>query len=161
MASGYSKKPNPPSHKRRYPLDFYEFVFFIIFTIFFTLTLGLISKLWIFEDINPDDEIIGIATMTWALGGLIICGVVLTLFDLAAVKRQKNKFEFELKEYEMLRIKWLELEAKNLENNTLSNNNTFFIAKQVSDDKEVEVVKNNEIDTESNSSSITTEKEKV
>jgi len=143
MASGYSKKPNPPSHKRRYPLDFYEFVFFIIFTVFFCLTLGLISKLWIFGDINPNDEIIGIATMSWALSGLIICGIVLGLFDRAAVKRQKNKFEFELKEYEMLRVKWLELEARNLENNTL-NNNAFFIAKEVNSLDEIEVPENDD-----------------
>ena len=142
MAAGYSKKPSPPSHKRRYPLDFYEFVFFIIFSMFFSLTLGLISGLWVFGDIDPNKEIVGIATMTWSLGGLLLCSAVLVMFDRAAVSRQKQKFDFDLKEYEILRMKWLELEAKTMEN-ALTNNNTFFIAKEVKEEipvKETEVL---------------------
>tara|TARA_B100000287_G_C20372589_1_gene678317 strand:- start:296 stop:748 length:453 start_codon:yes stop_codon:yes gene_type:complete len=138
MAAGYSKKPSPPSHKRRYPLDFYEFVFFIIFSMFFSLTLGLISGLWVFGDIDPNKEIVGIATMTWSLGGLLLCSAVLVMFDRAAVSRQKQKFDFDLKEYEMLRMKWLELEAESMENNALRNNNTFYIAKEVPDETPVQ-----------------------
>jgi len=129
MPSGYSKKPNPPSHKRRYPLDFYELVFFTIFTIFFMLIVGIISGLWYFSDIDPDQNIIGIPIMAWCLSGFILCSIVLFLFDRAAVERQKEKFSFDLKEYEILRSKWIELEAKSMENE-LTNNNTFYIAKQ-------------------------------
>ncbi len=130
MPSGYSKKPNPPSHKRRYPLDFYELVFFSIFTIFFMLIVGIISGLWYFSDIDPDQNIIGVPIMAWCLVGFILCSIVLYLFDRAAVKRQKEKFDFDLKEYEILRSKWIELEARSMEQEKLTNNNTFFISKQ-------------------------------
>ena len=130
MPSGYSKKPNQPSHKRRYPLDFYELVFFTIFTIFFMLIVGIISGLWYFSDIDPDQNIIGIPIMAWCLVGFILCSIVLYLFDRAAVKRQKEKFDFDLKEYEILRSKWIELEARSMEQEKLTNNNTFFISKQ-------------------------------
>lgn len=130
MPSGYSKKPNPPSHKRRYSLDFYELVFFSIFTIFFILIVGIISGLWYFSDIDPDQNIIGVPIMAWCLVGFLLCSIVLYLFDRAAVKRQKDKFDFELKEYEILRSKWIELEARSMEQENLTNNNTFFISKK-------------------------------
>ena len=149
MPSGYSKKPNPPSHKRRYPLDFYELVFFSIFTIFFMLIVGIISGLCYFSDIDPDQNIIGVPIMAWCLVGFILCSIVLYLFDRAAVKRQKEKFDFDLKEYEILRSKWIELEARSMEQEKLTNNNTFFISKQEPVSEIVQPVKTESYEEES------------
>tara|TARA_B100001559_G_C16328360_1_gene542165 strand:+ start:217 stop:561 length:345 start_codon:yes stop_codon:yes gene_type:complete len=94
------------------------------------LIVGIISGLWYFSDIDPDQNIIGVPIMAWCLVGFILCSIVLYLFDRAAVKRQKEKFDFDLKEYEILRSKWIELEARSMEQEKLTNNNTFFISKQ-------------------------------
>jgi len=77
-----------------------------------TLVFGILVR-WDFLDITPDSEYvfikffsIGISTVLWLL--------VIRL-ELTAKNKAENLYEVQMKEYEIMRTKWLEIASQQLE----------------------------------------------
>jgi len=142
MPKGFQSKPNMPSmpkSRRRVGLDFYEWVAFVLW--FFCLGgilafRGLTS--WGPLDWGTDTALL-ISNLFGA--GLVIDSIILFRFDKIAVSRAKDKFssaqekyEYDLKDYEHLRGKWIELETVRLENQmslssaNMSNKGSYIVA---------------------------------
>ena len=110
MASRWNVMQNKPKKKRRTSLDLYEFCTFILFLSLGCVGLMILLKLpsGTFDHVSDErNGIIGI--------GFILSGWALIRFDASARKRAKEKYDYDLSEYELIRTKFLEMEAAKLE----------------------------------------------
>jgi hypothetical protein len=110
MAHKWDVKQNKPKRRRRLGMDFYEFCTFFAFFALGTLSVMVLIKI-------PNGEFDHISdTRNGIIGvGFIFSGLFLVKFDINAKRRAKSQFDYDLKEYEMIRTKWLENEATKLE----------------------------------------------
>jgi len=103
-------KPVKPVKKRRDKADFYEMMTFIGL-----VASGITGFVILLENptgASSDDRTMALRAL---IGTTVVCGLMLIKFDRTAVNRGAIIYESELKEYEMLRTKWLEFEAKRME----------------------------------------------
>ena len=110
MASRWNDLQNKPKKRRRSSMDLYELCTFIVFVSLGTIGLMILLKLpsGTFDHISDErNGIIGL--------GFLLSGLALIKFDTVARKRENEKFSYDLSEYEMIRTKFLEMEAAKLE----------------------------------------------
>ncbi len=110
MASRWNVMQNKPKKRRRTTLDLYEFCTFLVFISLGTIGLMILVKIpsGTFDHVSDvRNGIIGL--------GFLISGLLLIRFDRSACKRANEKFDYDLAEYEMIRTKFLEMEAAKLE----------------------------------------------
>lgn len=103
-------KPVKPVRKRRDKADFYEMMTFI--GLVASGISGFVILLKNPTGSTPEDKSMALKAL---IGTTVLCGLMLLKFDRTAVARGLMIYESELKEYEMLRTKWLEFEAKRME----------------------------------------------
>lgn len=103
-------QPKKPTSTRRGGRDFYELGILAIW-----LGLGILG--FFMQILRPDWVDAGNyeTSMKSVLVGWIICSIILYRFDRAAIVRGRETYEYGMKEYEMLRSKWLEAEAERME----------------------------------------------
>ena len=91
-------------------MDLYEFVTFLVF-----ISLGAIGAMILLK--IPDGTFDHISDVRNAVIGIgwFISGLVLIKFDSNSRKRAREQFDYDLAEYEMIRTRWLDLEASKLE----------------------------------------------
>ena len=104
--------PTRPSRRRRMAADWYEFVAFVFFILsivgFMIILLMPTEK----SGIDSTNRIIGLQTV----GAVFFAsGIFIFLFDRSAVRRANSAYEFDLKEYEILRKAFLENQKMRME----------------------------------------------
>ena len=110
MANRWNVMQNKPKRKRRAGMDFYEFCTFLAFISLGSIGLMILLKFpgETFDHISDNrNGIVGI--------GFFIAGLALIKFDTNARARAAKKFTYDLSEYEMIRTKWLEMEATKID----------------------------------------------
>jgi len=110
MASRWNVMQNKPKKKRRTSLDLYEFCTFIVFVTLGSIGLMILLKLPSGTFDHVSDERNGIIGL-----GFLLSGLALIKFDTSARRRANEKFDYDLAEYELIRTKFLEMEAAKLE----------------------------------------------
>ena len=110
MASRWNVMQNKPKKKRRTSLDLYEFCTFIIFVSLGSIGLMILLKLPSGTFDHVSDERNGIIGL-----GFLLSGWALIRFDASARRRAREKYDYDLAEYELIRTKFLEMEAAKLE----------------------------------------------
>ncbi len=110
MASRWNVMQNKPKKKRRTSLDLYEFCTFILFVSLGTIGLMILLKLPSGTFDHVSDERNGIIGL-----GFLLSGWALIRFDASARRRAREKYDYDLAEYELIRTKFLEMEAAKLE----------------------------------------------
>ena len=91
-------------------MDLYELCTFIVFVSLGTIGLMILLKLPSGTFDHVSDERNGIIGL-----GFLLSALALIKFDTVARKRENEKFSYDLSEYEMIRTKFLEMEAAKLE----------------------------------------------
>ena len=104
--------PTRPSRRRRMAADWYEFIAFVFFILsivgFMIILLMPTDK----SGIDSENRIIGLQ----AVGAVFFAsGIFIFLFDRSAVRRANSAYEFDLKEYEILRKAFLENQKLRME----------------------------------------------
>lgn len=110
MANRWNVMQDKPKRKRRAAMDLYEFCTFLVFISLGSTCLMILLKLpsGTFDHVSDSrNAVIGL--------GFILSGVALMKFDSSARLRALKKFDYDLAEYEMIRTRWLEIEAAKLE----------------------------------------------
>ena len=110
MASRWNVMQNKPKKKRRTSLDLYEFCTFILFVSLGCIGLMILLKLPSGTFDHVSDERNGIIGL-----GFLLSGWALIRFDASARRRARQKYDYDLAEYELIRTKFLEMEAAKLE----------------------------------------------
>ena len=110
MASRWNVMQNKPKKKRRTSLDLYEFCTFILFVSLGSIGLMILLKLPSGTFDHVSDERNGIIGL-----GFLLSGWALIRFDTSARRRAREKYDYDLAEYELIRTKFLEMEAAKLE----------------------------------------------
>ena len=110
MASRWNELQKKPKKRRRSSMDLYELCTFIVFVSLGTIGLMILLKLPSGTFDHVSDERNGIIGL-----GFLLSGLALIKFDTVARKRENEKFSYDLSEYEMIRTKFLEMEAAKLE----------------------------------------------
>ena len=110
MASRWNVMQNKPKKRRRTSLDLYEFCTFIVFVSLGSIGLMILLKLPSGTFDHVSDERNGIIGL-----GFLLSGWALVRFDTSARRRAKERFDYDLAEYELIRTKFLEMEAAKLE----------------------------------------------
>ena len=110
MASRWNVMQNKPKKKRRTSLDLYEFCTFILFVSLGCIGLMILLKLPSGTFDHVSDERNGIIGL-----GFLLSGWALIRFDTSARRRAREKYDYDLAEYELIRTKFLEMEAAKLE----------------------------------------------
>lgn len=110
MASRWNVMQNKPKKRRRTSLDLYEFCTFIVFVSLGSIGLMILLKLPSGTFDHVSDERNGIIGL-----GFLLSGWALIRFDTSARRRAKERFDYDLAEYELIRTKFLEMEAAKLE----------------------------------------------
>ena len=110
MASRWNVMQNKPKKKRRTSLDLYEFCTFILFVALGSIGLMILLKLPSGTFDHVSDERNGIIGL-----GFLLSGWALIRFDTSARRRAREKYDYDLAEYELIRTKFLEMEAAKLE----------------------------------------------
>ena len=110
MANRWNVMQNKPKRKRRAGMDFYEFCTFLAF-----ISLGAIGLMILLK--FPGDTFDHISDNRNGIVGLgsLVAGLALLKFDTNARARAAKKFTYDLSEYEMIRTKWLEMEATKID----------------------------------------------
>ena len=101
---------NKPKKKRRMSLDLYEFCTFLVFVILGSIGLMILLKIPSGTFDHVSDERNGIIGL-----GFLLSALALVKFDAGARRRAKERYTYDLAEYEMIRTKFLEMEAAKLE----------------------------------------------
>ncbi len=110
MASRWNVMQNKPKKKRRASIDLYEFCTFLVF-----VSLGCIGLMILLKIPNNTFDHVS-DTRNGIIGiGFLLSGLLLIKFDASARRRAKELFDYDLTEYEMVRTKFLEMEAAKLE----------------------------------------------
>jgi tetrahydromethanopterin S-methyltransferase subunit E len=110
MANRWNVMQNKPKRKRRVTMDTYEFCTFLIFVSLGAIGVMILLKLpsGTFDHVSDSrNGVIGL--------GFVISGALLLKFDSNARARAAKKFDYDLAEYEMVRTKWLEMEATKID----------------------------------------------
>ena len=110
MANRWNVMQDKPKRKRRVTMDTYEFCTFLIFVSLGAIGVMILLKLpsGTFDHVSDSrNGVIGL--------GFVISGALLLKFDSNARARAAKKFDYDLAEYEMIRTKWLEMEATKLD----------------------------------------------
>lgn len=110
--SKITSMPTKPSRRRRMAADWYEFVAFVFFIL---SIIGFMIVLLMPTDqsgIDPANRIMGLQAIA---GVFFASGIFIFLFDRSAVRRANAAYEFDLKEYEILRKAFLENEKIRME----------------------------------------------
>ena len=110
MSSRCNVLQNKPKKRRRTSLDLYEFCTFIVFVTLGSIGLMILLKLPSGTFDHVSDERNGIIGL-----GFLLSGLALIKFDTSARRRANEKFDYDLAEYELIRTKFLEMEAAKLE----------------------------------------------
>ncbi len=110
MASRWNVMQNKPKKRRRTTLDLYEFCTFLVFVSLGTIGLMILLKLPSGTFDHVSDERNGIIGL-----GFLLSGLALIRFDLSARNRAREIYVYDLAEYELIRTKFLEMEAAKLE----------------------------------------------
>ena len=110
MASRWNVMQNKPKKRRRTSLDLYEFCTFIVFVTLGSIGLMILLKLPSGTFDHVSDERNGIIGL-----GFLLSGLALIKFDTSARRRANERFDYDLAEYELIRTKFLEMEAAKLE----------------------------------------------
>ena len=110
MSSRWNVMQNKPKKRRRTSLDLYEFCTFIVFVTLGSIGLMILLKLPSGTFDHVSDERNGIIGL-----GFLLSGLALIKFDTSARRRANEKFDYDLAEYELIRTKFLEMEAAKLE----------------------------------------------
>ena len=110
MASRWNVMQNKPKRRRRTTLDLYEFCTFLVFVSLGTIGLMILLKLPSGTFDHVSDERNGIIGL-----GFLLSGLALIRFDISARKRAREIYVYDLAEYELIRTKFLEMEAAKLE----------------------------------------------
>jgi len=110
MANRWNVMQNKPKRRRRVTMDLYEFCTFLIFVALGAVGLMILLKL-------PDGTFDHVTDNRNGVVGLcfVISGALLLKFDNNARKRAAKQFDYDLAEYELIRTKWLEMEASKLD----------------------------------------------
>ncbi len=101
---------NKPKKRRRTTLDLYEFCTFLVFVSLGSIGLMILLKLPSGTFDHVSDERNGIIGL-----GFLLSGLALIRFDLSARNRAREIYVYDLAEYELIRTKFLEMEAAKLE----------------------------------------------
>ncbi len=141
MASRWNVMQNKPKKKRRTSLDLYEFCTFMLFVSLGSIGLMILLKLPSGTFDHVSDERNGIIGL-----GFLLSGWALIRFDASARRRAREKYDYDLAEYELIRTKFLEMEAAKLELQkeysiqymSSTGNNAIIIDPGVSESKEVQ-----------------------
>ena len=141
MASRWNVMQNKPKKKRRTSLDLYEFCTFILFVSLGCIGLMILLKLPSGTFDHVSDERNGIIGL-----GFLLSGWALIRFDVSARRRAREKYDYDLAEYELIRTKFLEMEAAKLELQkeysiqymSSTGNNAIIIDSGVDESKEVQ-----------------------
>ena len=110
MASRWNVMQNKPKKRRRTSLDLYEFCTFLVFVTLGSIGLMILIKIPTGTFDHVSDERNGIIGL-----GFLLSGLALVKFDTSARRRANERFEYDLAEYELIRTKFLEMEAAKLE----------------------------------------------
>jgi hypothetical protein len=110
MANRWNVMQNKPKRRRRVTMDLYEFCTFLIFVALGAVGLMILLKLpdGTFDHVTDNrNGVVGL--------GFVISGALLLKFDNNARQRAAKQFDYDLAEYELIRTKWLEMEASKLD----------------------------------------------
>tara|TARA_B100000212_G_C27080262_1_gene407794 strand:+ start:75 stop:593 length:519 start_codon:yes stop_codon:yes gene_type:complete len=110
MASRWNVLQNKPKKRRRTALDLYEFCTFLVFISLGSVGLMILLKIPSGTFDHVSDERNGIVGI-----GFLLSGWALIKFDSGARRRANEKYNYDLAEYELIRTKFLEMEAAKLE----------------------------------------------
>ena len=138
MPKSFDRAPDQPRLRRRSSMDIMEFMNLLL--CFSSLLLVLLIMIrWSVFDINSKEEYDFIKYFSIAL--LFITSFGMFRFDLGAKKRANEDYTFKMKEYEILRTKWLEITSKKME---MESSRTMESMQVVKDAKVVVKVESNE-----------------
>ena len=112
MPKSFDRAPDQPKLRRRTSMDTMEFLNLLLCTGTLILVLLIMTRQSVF-DITATDEYEFIKYFSIVL--LVLSAIGMFRFDLGAKKRAKEDYTFKMKEYEILRTKWLEITSKKME----------------------------------------------
>jgi hypothetical protein len=112
MPKAFDRAPDQPKLRRRSSMDAMEFLNLLLCLGTLVLVL-LIMIRWSVFDITTKEEYDFIKF--FSIGLLVISALGMFRFDLGAKKRANEDYTFKMKEYEILRTKWLEITSKKME----------------------------------------------
>ena len=112
MPKAFDRAPDQPKLRRRSSMDAMEFLNLLLCLGTLVLVL-LIMVRWNMFDINDKAEYDFIKYFSIVLLALSALGMF--RFDLGAKRRAHEDYTFKMKEYEILRTKWLEITSKKME----------------------------------------------
>ena len=112
MPKSFDRAPDQPKLRRRSSMDTMEFLNLLLCLSSLLLVL-LIMIRWNVFDITTKEEYNFIKYFSIIL--LILSALGMFRFDLGAKKRANEDYTFKMKEYEILRTKWLEITSKKME----------------------------------------------
>ena len=138
MPKSFDRAPDQPKLRRRSSMDTMEFLNLLLCIGTLILVLLIMTRQSVF-DISTAEEYDFIKYFSIIL--LILSAIGMFRFDLGAKKRAKEDYMFKMKEYEILRTKWLEITSRKME---IESSRTMESMKVVKDAKVVVQVANNE-----------------
>ena len=112
MPKAFDRAPDQPKLRRRSSMDAMEFLNLLLCLGTLVLVL-LIMIRWSVFDITTKEEYYFIKF--FSIGLLVISALGMFRFDLGAKNRANEDYTFKMKEYEILRTKWLEITSKKME----------------------------------------------
>jgi hypothetical protein len=112
MPKAFDRAPDQPKLRRRSSMDAMEFLKLLLCLGTLVLVL-LIMIRWSVFDITTKEEYDFIKF--FSIGLLVISALGMFRFDLGAKNRANEDYTFKMKEYEILRTKWLEITSKKME----------------------------------------------
>ncbi|MBT5285945.1 MAG: hypothetical protein HOL29_08260 [Euryarchaeota archaeon] len=112
MPKAFDRAPDQPKLRRRSSMDAMEFLNLLLCLGTLVLVL-LIMIRWSVFDITTKEEYDFIKF--FSIGLLVISALGMFRFDLGAKNRANEDYTFKMKEYEILRTKWLEITSKKME----------------------------------------------
>jgi hypothetical protein len=112
MPKAFDRAPDQPKLRRRSSMDAMEFLNLLLCLGTLVLVL-LIMIRWSVFDITTKEEYDFIKF--FSIGLLVTSALGMFRFDLGAKNRANEDYTFKMKEYEILRTKWLEITSKKME----------------------------------------------
>lgn len=112
MPKSFDRAPDQPKLRRRSSMDTMEFLNLLLCIGTLILVLLIMTRQSVF-DISTNEEYDFIKYFSITL--LALSAIGMFRFDLGAKKRATEDYTFKMKEYEILRTKWLEITSKKME----------------------------------------------
>jgi len=115
MPKRITDRPIQPKRRRRggFNILTYETAFIVLWVLAGLFALVAYSKYPVDSGHFSADRAVDISKAF--TGGFLVITLILIRFDKLSVIREKESFAFSMKEYEMLRSKWLDAEAKRMD----------------------------------------------